>query len=121
MNSKEFFFHLQQFFIEFPLAFWHKHPALFVGFFTLLGTICSYRWHPIYLALLLFIVPFFARRVFPFFFFFAIAACLIAFASSHLRIPRVKLPQEKVHGVGHFHIDNLSILSSPFNRSYFYK
>lgn len=110
------------FFIEYPLAFWQRHPALLAGLLTLLGTVCSYRWHPIYLAvLLLLLFLFLLKRTFPFFFSLAILSCFAGALSGHLRIPRIELPQEKVAGVGHFHIDNLSILSSPFNRSYFYK
>ena len=122
MSLQKTVFVVQSALIDFPLDFWQKTPALLVGLCVLLGTASSLAWHPLYLLFLICILcPFIAKRTFPFPFFCAAILCLFAGASTHMRISRVKLPEDKVQGTGQFHIDNLSILSSPFNRSYYYK
>lgn len=119
--KKPFFLGMKTYAIDYPLDFWKRHPALLIGIFTLLGTASALAWHPIYCIVFFSLaLPFFWQRPCSQIAIVAVAAAGLAFATS-CRIASIRLPPEKIEGEGHFHIDNLSLLSSPFNRSYYYK
>lgn len=99
-------------------SFWERNPALFLSLCLLLGTAASFHGHWL------------------FFFFFAILCCsfaqkkiliigflffLGAVLSTEWRCPKTSLSQEKIQGKGIFHIDQVKIQTSPFNRSILYK
>ncbi len=97
---------MRLFLIDFPLDFWKRHPALLIGLLTLLGTASALAWHPLYGAVLLcMLLPFLYKRTFTLSFLCAIAACLLAFATSSLRISSIHLPDNKIQGTGRFRID----------------
>jgi len=108
--------------LDFVLDFWKRHPALLIGLLSLLGTACALACHPIYMGVLICLLfPFVRKRCFTLPFFLAIGACVFTFTTASFRITPTQLPQDKIEGKGLFHIENLSILASPFNRSYCYK
>jgi competence protein ComEC len=109
-------------FFDLQLQFWQKHPALLNGLSCLTATACALAWHPVY-AIVFFALfhPFFFKRTFQPPVLYAVLATLLAFGTCILRTSHPALPREKIAGEGHFHIESLSIVNSPFSRSYMYK
>jgi competence protein ComEC len=98
-------------------SFWGRNPALFIGLSLLLGTAMAFRKDAL-LAALFGALSFTARSKSQWI--LAIVCFLSAFFwSAHLH-PKIFLPQEKIHGTGIFHIQQLKTYSSPFNRSLLY-
>ncbi len=98
-------------------TFWEQNPALFLGLSILLGTSLAFHPHPL-LAILCIALLCTARskgsRL------VALLCIVIAFGSASLRHPNIVLAQEKIEGKGCFHIHQVKISSSPFNRSILY-
>jgi competence protein ComEC len=99
-------------------SFWSKNPALFLGLSLLLGTATSFQPQPslgILFAALCLTAK--SRRTLT----AAILCFSGAFITTAYRHPKILLPQEKLHGKGTFHIEQIKIHSSPFHRSLLYK
>lgn len=101
-------------------TFWRSHPALLIGFFTLLATAMALTPHPLYILLLLALgVPFMQKQA-PRSVFLCgaiLGACAYGWALWHQ--PPVLMAPVVAKGV--FHIESLVLSASPFNRSYCYK
>ncbi len=99
-------------------SFWNKNPALFLGLFLLLGAAIAFRPHPILLLPLIGLCASSPSKR-------TLLAGLLCFALSlamtTYRHPKIVLPQEKIEGVGIFHIEHVKNYSSPFNRSILYQ
>ncbi len=103
---------------EYFCSFWSKNPALFLGLSLLLGTAIAFRPDPL-LGVLFAALCATAKSKRT-----LIAALLVfcaAFFYAGYRHPKIIIPQEKIQGKGTFHIDQVKIYSSPFNRSILYK
>lgn len=100
--------------------FWQSHPALFIGVFVLLSSALALKPHPLYLFLLFLLIAPFAKKNAPRpLLLYAIFVAGLSYGLALWRTP----PSLKtaVEGAGIFHIENLSITASPFNRSYCYR
>lgn len=99
-------------------SFWSKNPALFLGLSILLGTALHFLPHPV--LGILFAALCLTAKSKP-----LLLCSILCFASAFLftqfRYPKIILPQEKVQGIGTFHIDQIKPYSSPFNRFLLYK
>ena len=102
-------------------SFWERHPALFLGFSSLLGTAIairslhlSYPLSSIFLFLLLSIEK---KKLFI----LAALFFLLALVTTPLRHPVISLPPSKIEGTGHFHIETIKPMASAFHRSLLYK
>ena len=115
------------------MEFWSRHPALFVALFSLLGAASALVWHPLFvLFLLLFSLSYILdgqqrrirlvwQKLHAPVFICAIGLGSLTFFSTLWRLPATQLPEERVEGEGVFHIENVKIVQSPFQRSYCYK
>jgi competence protein ComEC len=97
--------------------FWERHPALFVGLSLLLGTAPAF--HPHLLPLFLFAALCCTARSRGHLI-LALISFLLACGLSTARYPKVVLLQEKIHGTGQLHIQQIKHQSSPFSRSLLY-
>lgn len=108
--------------IEFPLDFWRRHPALLFGLFSLLGTVCAIAWHPIYLcAMISLLFPLFFKKNQRTTLICALLFFTIMFGYTSFRNAPIDFSGITFEGEGVFHIENLSIIHSPFNRCYHYR
>src|SRR5207245_2444689 len=67
------------------------------------------------------LLPYFWKRTFPLPFFYALGACVLAYTCTQWRTSSMLSLESSIEGEGIFHIQNLSVVSSPFHRSYCYK
>ncbi len=98
--------------------FWGKHPALFLALSTLLGTALFFRREPL-LALVFLLLCSTARNRRTLL--ISLVCFIAAFSLTAWRYPPTVLSQEKVQGTGTFHIEQVKVHSSPFNRSILYR
>lgn len=97
------------------------YPALLVGLVSLLTCAMALAWHPIYLVVLSgLLLPFLGKNKERKIVVYAILIGGIVFALACFKAGGVDLKQA-VEGEGVFQVENLSIVHSPFNRSYLYK
>jgi competence protein ComEC len=98
-------------------VFWERNPALFFGLCVFLGAAASFCTHWFLFLTFVLLTLSSKRKIW--------AAALICFVASFLsasyRCPKTLLPHEKISGTAIFHIDQVKIQSSPFNRSTLYK
>jgi competence protein ComEC len=99
-------------------SFWEKHPALFLSLCLFLGTVAHFKFH--WLLVLVF-AALCASAKKKKTWIIALLCFIGAWAIAFERCPKITLPQEKVAGKGIFHIDQVKMHSSPFNRSVLYK
>ncbi|MGC2596480.1 MAG: ComEC/Rec2 family competence protein [Rhabdochlamydiaceae bacterium] len=99
-------------------SFWQRHPALFFSLCILLGTAAPFclPW-----LLFLFLVALCSYSKQKQIWILASLCFFGAFFATSYRFPKITLPQEKIQGKGIFHIDEVKIQSSPFNKSILYK
>lgn len=98
-------------------TFWSRQPALFFGFSFFLGT--AFAFYPrTWLIVAMALLSCTARSKYALF--TALFLFIFACATTPLRHPKITLPVEKIEGTGHFHIEEIKIHSSPFNRSILY-
>ncbi len=97
--------------------FWGRNPALFLGLSLLLGTALAFR-RDLLLGVLFGALLCSARSKAAFL--LALICFASAFGYAALRHPKIVIATEKIEGKGSFHIEQVKIYSSPFNRSILY-
>ncbi len=97
--------------------FWERNPALFFGLCVFLGAAASFYTHWFLFLSFVLLTLSSKRKVWA----WALIGFLSAFFVTSYRCPKTLLPQEKISGAGIFHVDQVKIQSSPFNRSMLYK
>src|SRR6185503_9530730 len=101
-------------------SFWQSHPALLIGLFALLSSALAIHPHPLYLFLLiLLLTPAVQKKAPRRLFLYATLFAALSYTLALWRTPSSLAAPIEGHGI--FHIENLSITSSPFNRSYCYR
>lgn len=99
-------------------AFWSRNPALFLGLSLLLGNSIAFHFYPcLVVAFLVLLLTAKSRRSFI----LSIVCFSAAFFNASYRYPKVTLSEEKLAGVGVFHIEEVKHSSSPFQKSLLYK
>ena len=100
--------------------FWQSHPALLIGLFALLSSALALHPHFLYLCLLLLLTtPIVQKKAPRPLFLYAILFAALSYSLALWRAPPSLVTSREGQAI--FHIKNLSIISSPFNRSYCYK
>ena len=99
-------------------SFWEKHPAFFFSLCLFLGTAIHFRFHWLFFVVLAALCASFRKKHT---WIIALLCFFGGWATTFHRCPKVILPQEKMAGKGIFHIDQVKMHSSPFNRSVLYK
>ena len=106
----------------FVYDFWKKHPALLLGILVLLGTASALAWHPIYFVVFITaFLPYLFKRSFFLSLICALAVCALAYSNAAWRTASCRSCTDTIVGKGIFHIEDLSLFSSPFHRCYCYK
>lgn len=98
-------------------SFWERNPALFIGLSLLLGT--AYAFHP-HVILFFLLAAFCCTAISKWHALLALFCGAGAFTLAFVQHPKILLPQEKIHGSGQLHIQQIKPHSSPFNRSLLY-